>query len=204
MKPQKGSEVIELKSTLKGMTGGLVARTSWLLALLLVLKFAIFSRADVIMAKYRVTSFWAYYNLENAPRYSDDDSSMFLLSLFGGVLFVIIFIMLCEFLCSVYGTMAVNQIFVKEGKILATEYSFPFKMAVREIRFDRIIRIDVCQNSFGRMFNAGDLSLTLVTYTNADSSETDWNIPYIIDPDSARLDIMSAMPAHTGLSVKVT
>lgn len=204
MEPQKRSEMIELKSTLKGMTGGLVARISWLLVFFLVLKFAIFSRANVIMAKYGATSFWAYYTQENIPSYNDDSSSMLLLSLFGSILLVIIFIMLCEMICTLYGTMAVNQIFVKEGKILATEYSFPFKTAVREIRFDRIIRVDVCQNSFGRMFNAGDLSLTIVTYTNADSSETEWNIPYIINPDSARLDIMSAMPAHSGLSVKVT
>ena len=88
-------------------------------------------------------------------------------------------------------------------KVSKTEYGFPFSKHTSEAIFDRIVRVKVEQSSIGRMLNTGNLTLTLVTFTNADVIEKEWEIPAIKNPYQYQEDIMSQSPKHEGLDVRL-
>jgi hypothetical protein len=120
-----------------------------------------------------------------------------------GILFLVAFLFFCCIVADFYKAWEVNRVFLREGRIVSTAYAFPFQKVIREIHFNRILRTEVSQGNFDRLYGTGTLELALITYINADSRRTNWDIPYITDPISTQAAILAAMPTYTGLEVKV-
>lgn len=192
--------VIELKSTLRGLSGLIAAKIFWfimfLVAGIFVLEWAHRTMAVAIAASQKE----GYAYLFSSPSKAD---AYFVYTL-TFILFAAALFILFVAIADLYKAHEVNLVYLKEGKIICTAYSFPFQKVVRQVQFNRIMRADVHQKSFDRVFGTGTLGLELITYTNADAETTVWGIPHIIDPDSARETIMSAMPEYTGLLIRTS
>jgi len=192
--------VIELKSTLRGLTGAIVTKMVWLVISLisgaLTLGWANSTMVSAIAASQKE----GYAYLFSSPSKTD----AYFVYIFAFVLFATALFIFFAAIADINKAHEVNLVYLKEGKIICTTYSFPFQKVVRQVHFNRIMRADVYQKSLDRVFGTGTLGLELITYTNADSETTDWSIPHIIDPDSARETIMSAMPEYTGVLIKTS
>lgn len=202
METKPDLDMIELKSTFRGLTGAIIARFAWIIGLFVFYRVAL-NWAYEIMAKYGVFTFWGYHKYQGRTS-TDNDFAIFFLGLFGSIAMAAAILTFCNLIGTLYRGREVNQIYLKDGRVICTAYLFPFEKVVREIHFNRITQADVYRNNFDRLLGTGTLHLELITYTNADSRRKSWVIPYIVDPESARETIMSAMPDYTGLSVKVT
>lgn len=114
------------------------------------------------------------------------------------------------FLVNLYAMMYLarekNTLYFNEDGFLNTivkdRYILPCGAEKVEVNLDRIIQVDVEQRGLNRFLNTGKLRLRLITYTNADSQETWWDVPAVEKPFSKKEKIMSASRDHEGLTIK--
>ena len=107
-----------------------------------------------------------------------------------------------------YESREVNTFFKnKDGllnKLICESYGFPFSTQRDEITFDIVTQIQISQGSIDRILDTGSITLTMITFTNADSQEYEKTIPAIENPYERKLDLESALSVQEGLKVKVS
>lgn len=121
-----------------------------------------------------------------------------------GIMFLIL---LANIHGAIYGAREVNVLRHGEDgfleKIIGNSYDFPFSKRTVEVMFNRITRVEVVQGSLDRLLNTGDLNLELITFTSADSKESEWIIPAIKNPYGRKKEIEeSSLMDHEGLLIK--
>ena len=109
----------------------------------------------------------------------------------------------CGIISCFYRNKRTDTISKDESKIVKTEYGFPASKNTEEFRFNRVIDAKVSQGTVQRMLGTGDVTLEVLTYTNADSDKRKWTIPHLENPEKAKEDILKDLPDYEGLEVKV-
>lgn len=140
---------------------------------------------------------------------SADDISFPLLHICMYILYIIMgIIILCTFHTLLYGSREINTFSQNEEGhcylLSGVTYGFPFSRNLNQVFFDRIIQVDVRQESISRILDTGSLSITMVTFTNADSKNRSWTIPAIKEPYKRKVEIEKTLMGHEGLRVKIT
>lgn len=139
-----------------------------------------------------------------------DNYFQYFLAFIGGVIAYIVMaiILLSNIHSAIYGTRAVSTFYQDNkgfwNKLSCDTYGFPFSKTNKQVVFDRIIHIDVEQGSICRILNTGTLKVKMITFTNADSREENWNIYAIKNPYDRKAELEEALLDHEGLMVKMT
>ncbi|PLX26809.1 hypothetical protein C0583_05935 [Candidatus Parcubacteria bacterium] len=133
----------------------------------------------------------------------------FLVFIFGVLTYIAIAaIALYNIHSAIYKTRTVDTFYLNDkgywNKLSSNSYGFPFSKSNKQVVFDRIIHIDVDQGSICRILNTGILKVKMITFTNADSKEEDWNIYGIKNPYDRKAELEKALLDHEGLMVKMS
>lgn len=199
--------VITLKSTQRGLAGSYIWYAFW----------TFFAPVAIYVYQrifYSVVNSYTYFEgmstgeiLNSSYLHRVEPLEQLLVIGLGILLMLYIFIglpvLLVCFFADLYESTTKNIIDKNKKTITETSYSWPYKFLNREFTFDRVVRVDVMQNTMGTLLNTGTLTIHTLTYANSDTVKNRWVIPYIKDPFKAKEQILNNLPGYEGLAVQV-
>lgn len=208
--------VIELKATHKGLAGRYITHVAWVIIAFVAILF-LNSFTNNVMGKYdacdteayssncdeskKVTSFLEYHKIRYTE--SNDDGKLLLAGI-GMIIFGIIYICNAKGVIDDYYTSKTRYVIDKgSGKITEVLFRFPLAKDEKEVRFDRIIKVEIEQGNINRINNSGNVVLHFITYANADTISGRFNVAYISDPRRTADMIMEGIQDYSGLKVKM-
>ncbi|MDD3285545.1 MAG: hypothetical protein PHG95_02845 [Patescibacteria group bacterium] len=180
----------EIKSTFEGMLTSLFNSVIWIVI--------------PIICAYILDWCCAYFGWSKSIVY--DDLIVTLMTI-GYIIMAII--ALCSFwnffMTAFYGPTNVMVFYMNDQekitKITDTWFSFVKVRHNKEIICDRVLSVDVYIPTLGSIFNTGTLTITFVSFANADYKKETWEISGVKFPDIMKEKIIGASSAHEGLKI---
>ena len=180
-----GKSTITISGSFKGIAGGLIKKISYLIAFLIAYKI-LSSINTSLYLKNNISSVFAISIIEKPLLFVEG-----LLVIIGYVVLAILaLVTFFKIFALLYNTLREVEINFVEEKITIKSYYFPFVKDVEEMKFDRIITVNVCQGIFDRLFNSGTINMEYLISGKVGSTKEEFEIPFISDVEKLSKELI--------------
>lgn len=171
-----GKNVLLIKGSFKGIAGGLIKKILYLIAFLIAYNILSSIKTSLYL-KNKMSSVFSISIMENPMLFVEG----FLVIIGFIILAILALITLYKIFALLYNTLREVEINFLEEKITIKSYYFPFVKDVEEMKFDRIITVNVYQGLFDRLFASGTVNIEYLVSGKIGSSKEEFEIPFVSD-----------------------